>query len=372
MAGAEGRGADGLAARMLATAVTGAEVGTFYARGRPGRPIRAHGAGLGICCGQPANRRRRVGQQSVTVTLDVAPLSEDVTVTAEGGRAEIREPLSPGRQRDPARGDRRAHADRRRAGGGGGGGRAPAAHEPDDGGDLRARPDREQGQRVRRRRALLDGAQRGGVNTFLDLIEPTGSRRIEILRGPNSAQYGSDALGGSVQFRDAAEPVARRPAACWRASAGLSAGTADELRRGDVLVGYSRSRLACTVNLAGRGAGDLRPGDGIDSHAAVTRFFGISSDACSDRLPDTGFSPVAAHRRARTGRRRRPRRSCCNYLGTRQDRRPTATTSCSAATATSSPTCDDLMLDLFYARYERIGAGWFDDASVDLLVQHAA
>ena len=41
---------------------------------------------------------------------------------------------------------------------------------------------------------------RGGVNTFLDLIEPTNLQGVEVLRGANSAQYGSDALGGSVQF----------------------------------------------------------------------------------------------------------------------------------------------------------------------------
>ena len=45
-----------------------------------------------------------------------------------------------------------------------------------------------------------NGAQRGGVNTFLDLIDPSLVEGIEVLRGTSSAQYGSDALGGSVQF----------------------------------------------------------------------------------------------------------------------------------------------------------------------------
>ena len=45
-----------------------------------------------------------------------------------------------------------------------------------------------------------NGAQRGGVNTFLNLIDPAGDRGIEVLRGPSAPQYGSDALGGSVQF----------------------------------------------------------------------------------------------------------------------------------------------------------------------------
>ena len=55
-----------------------------------------------------------------------------------------------------------------------------------------------------------NGAQRGGVNTFLDLIEPEWLETIEVLRGPSSAQYGSDALGGSVQFSLARTRARRR------------------------------------------------------------------------------------------------------------------------------------------------------------------
>src|SRR6266498_4620678 len=43
-------------------------------------------------------------------------------------------------------------------------------------------------------------AQRGGVGTFFSLIEPSSLDTVEILRGPNSSQYGSDAHGGVVNF----------------------------------------------------------------------------------------------------------------------------------------------------------------------------
>ena len=43
-------------------------------------------------------------------------------------------------------------------------------------------------------------AQRGGVGTFFSLIEPSSLETVEILRGPNSSQYGSDAHGGVVNF----------------------------------------------------------------------------------------------------------------------------------------------------------------------------
>src|SRR5215213_11324542 len=43
-------------------------------------------------------------------------------------------------------------------------------------------------------------AQRGGVGTFFSLIEPSNLETVEILRGPNSSQYGSDVHGGVVNF----------------------------------------------------------------------------------------------------------------------------------------------------------------------------
>ena len=43
-------------------------------------------------------------------------------------------------------------------------------------------------------------AQRGGVGTFFSLIEPSSLETVEVLRGPNSSQYGSDVLGGVVNF----------------------------------------------------------------------------------------------------------------------------------------------------------------------------
>ena len=44
------------------------------------------------------------------------------------------------------------------------------------------------------------GAQRGGISTFFDLVEPSALEAVEVVRGPSSAEYGSDALGGSVQL----------------------------------------------------------------------------------------------------------------------------------------------------------------------------
>jgi outer membrane receptor protein involved in Fe transport len=138
-----------------------------------------------------------------------------------------------------------------------------------------------------------NSAQRGGVNTFLDLIDPSNLQAIEVLRGPNSAQYGSDAMGGSVQFLSIVPSLASPGGPTWRGNVGFRANSTDLSLGGNATASYSAKTFGILVNAAGRNMGKFRPGEGLDSHAAVTRFLGVSSDTLMDsRLPDTEFSQV--------------------------------------------------------------------------------
>lgn len=130
-------------------------------------------------------------------------------------------------------------------------------------------------------------AQRGGVSTFLNLMQPEALDSVEILRGPNSAQYGSDSLGGTVAL------ISRSPAsvtdgfhgdvAAFYQSAANAAGPSASL-------GGGRGRFHFQSHLTALRSNTLRTGQGIDSHAAVTRFLGISSGVLGTRLPDTAFT----------------------------------------------------------------------------------
>jgi hemoglobin/transferrin/lactoferrin receptor protein len=206
-------------------------------------------------------------------------------------------------------------------------------------------------------------AQRGGVSTFLDLIDPALVDSIEVLRGPNSAQYGSDALGGSLQFVSRVPPIGI-PAG--RRGGGLfsAGGNTAEAGIGSNFTGsYSGSRFGLLFGAAGRRIGDLRAGGGVDSHAAVTRFLGVPSKALMPaHLPDTGFKQygvqatfnwmpgandhvVASYRRGRQDDGKR----YDQLLG---------------GDGNLIADLQDLTLDLFYTRYERVRAGWFDSVSV--------
>ena len=216
-----------------------------------------------------------------------------------------------------------------------------------------------------------NGAQRGGVNTFLDLIEPESLESVEVLRGPSSAQYGNDALGGSIQFltRPPALRVPNGPR--WSGAFGASGGTAHRNGGGSALIGYMAPSFGMTASVGGRKTGRFRPGDGIDSHAAVTRFFGVPSTLLMEKwLPDTGFEQVGGAVRS-------------NWL-------PNANTHIVASYMRSMQDGGDrydqllggdgnliaelngLSLDLFSARLERLGAGWFDEASFTVLAEQPA
>jgi outer membrane receptor protein involved in Fe transport len=208
-----------------------------------------------------------------------------------------------------------------------------------------------------------NGAQRGGVNTFLDLIDPSLLDRVEILRGPSSAQYGSDALGGSLQFLSQV-PMGLVPAS--RALSGMAAVGGETAHRGGVgtvRLGYATGRLAVSGVASSRKTGDYRPGGGTDSHSAIPRFLGLPTSALiGDRMPETGFTQVASQLRA-TVITSRSTRLNMSYTGTRQDG-ANRWDQILGGDGNLIAELNDLSLDLFTARFEAMDAAGFDHASL--------
>src|SRR5215218_5293310 len=132
-------------------------------------------------------------------------------------------------------------------------------------------------------------AQRGGVGTFFSLIEPSSLESVEILRGPNSSQYGSDVLGGVVNFISHV-PVYGGSDGEWHGNTNVFYTSVSNGFGGNTLLTYGARKYGLLLNANARRINRLRPGNGLDGHAAVTRFLGIPSDILGERLPDTAFT----------------------------------------------------------------------------------
>ena len=110
--------------------------------------------------------------------------------------------------------------------------------------------------------------RRGGDRPLVDFgnLAPVDIDRIEILRGPQSALYGSDAMGGVINV------VTRKGAKTPRRNVTVEAGSYGTLRparrcRAATMAGPTRSASTCaqrrlsTLRLPHRQAADRRPTD---------------------------------------------------------------------------------------------------------------
>jgi len=200
-----------------------------------------------------------------------------------------------------------------------------------------------------------NGAQRGGISTFLNLMTPASLESVEILRGPNSAQYGSDSMGGTValQTRAAASTGWHGEAAALYQSAAQAGG-------GEAMASYGGARGGLLFTAQALRSNTLRTGRGVDSHAAVTRFFGLP--ATPGRLPDTAFTAYGGqfHGQLRPGRHAQ---WTLHYERSQQDgaQRPDQLL---GGDGNWIAGLRNLMLDFGYAKYQAFAAAGLDQLSV--------
>lgn len=203
-------------------------------------------------------------------------------------------------------------------------------------------------------------AQRGGVSTFQNLIDPAWLETVEMVRGPSSAQFGSDSMGGAVHL------VSRTPGF---SSSGLrlsgdqgffyhsAAGAFGEQSR----LAWSGTRLAGLAALAARRTNRLRPGAGIDSRAAVTRFLGLDSRLFGERLPDTALTQYGGMLHLQS------QLSPLDHLSLHYERGQQdggrRYDQLLGGDGNLIADLRNLMLDFGYLRWQRFGAGWLERAS---------
>lgn len=202
-------------------------------------------------------------------------------------------------------------------------------------------------------------AQRGGISTFQNLIDPAALDSIEVIRGSNSAQYGSDSIGGTVNLLSAF------PLQTNRRVTGEVAPSADYATAsfgGYTLLGVNGRSFNSVTVLFARRVNTTRAAQGLDTHAAVTRFLGLPADILGDRrLPDTAFTRYGGshHMQRRFGQQRQ---LVFHYERAQQDG---AKRYDQLLGGDGNLIADlrNLMLDFGYVRYQSYGAAGLDHFS---------
>ncbi len=213
---------------------------------------------------------------------------------------------------------------------------------------------------------LIDGVRynnstfRPGPNQYLATVDPSFVERLEVSRGPNSMQYGSDSLGGTLNLlppRPFAAPGKRHFHGEWSPffrSADFAGGSSLRLS-------YGTDQWSLLGGGAFRRGQDLRAGQGEDSHAAVTRFLGLPSDILGDRLQDTAFTQVAGYARFFWNARPDQTFSLTYHRGEQLGGRRYDQLNGGNGNLINS--FDPQTVDFFYGRYEKRQLGWLDSLS---------
>jgi hemoglobin/transferrin/lactoferrin receptor protein len=203
-------------------------------------------------------------------------------------------------------------------------------------------------------------AQRGGVSTFFNLNDATNIQSIEVLRGSNSAQYSSDALGGTVSLLSKI-PTLGDDKPEFHGEVNTSFNYADRAFGGSTLLSYGTNKLGGYISLTGRRVGELRVANGIDSHSALTRFLGLRSDVLGDRLPDTAFQQYGGSFRLNYSPTN-DSQLVFNYTRNQQDNGKRYD-QLLGGDGNLIADLRNLMLDFAYLRFVKQNFGWFDSAS---------
>jgi iron complex outermembrane receptor protein/hemoglobin/transferrin/lactoferrin receptor protein len=113
---------------------------------------------------------------------------------------------------------------------------------------------------------LVDGVRlnnaitRAGPNQSLNTIDPFLVERLEVVRGPGSVLYGSDALGGVVNVLTLMPRFASGEASGVRAGFKSQAGSADTSLQGSLRLGVETQNTAALGVVTGRDFNDVRAG----------------------------------------------------------------------------------------------------------------
>ncbi len=146
---------------------------------------------------------------------------------------------------------------------------------------------------------LNNSTFRSGPNQYLTFVDPSQMFRLEAVLGPSGAQYGSDAMGGTIQVLTPEARFATGQGLTRSGELGFTAASADNSTATTAQMMLASARLAWLAGGSWRGLGDLRAGRATDSRHVLRRLFGLDQDQIrritGPRLPGSGFSQYGFH-----------------------------------------------------------------------------
>lgn len=129
---------------------------------------------------------------------------------------------------------------------------------------------------------LVDGVRlnnavtRAGPNQYLNTVDPFLVERLEVVRGPSSVLYGSDAIGGVVNVLTLTPRFSSEGGGSPRFPAGVRAmaGSADMSLQGSLRLGVETPNTAAVGVVTGRDFNDLRGGAdiGVQQYTGYTEY----------------------------------------------------------------------------------------------------
>lgn len=132
---------------------------------------------------------------------------------------------------------------------------------------------------------LNNGTYRDGPGQYLATIDPETVERIDVLRGPASVLYGSDAQGGVLNVITQPHPLHLG----WSAAGAGQVSSANAGARARLSTGYAGGAVRVGAGVTLQQAGDLRAGDDVGAQRP-TGFGAVGLDA---RLT---YTPTPRHR----------------------------------------------------------------------------
>jgi hemoglobin/transferrin/lactoferrin receptor protein len=223
---------------------------------------------------------------------------------------------------------------------------------------------------------LVDGVRlnnttfRSGPNQYLAFVDASQSRQVEAMLGPASSQFGSDAMGGTLQVLTPAVGFRSDRGVTPSVAANLFGATADRSAGTDATLFLRGANATGLVGASRRRLGDVRGGGGRDSHQVLHRLFGLTDDQVAgvvgERQVDTGFTQTSAHAKAAVRLGDRQHVTAWYQRSEQDDVRGYKDLWGGLGRLRSD--FDPQRLQLFYGRYERFGAGPLDWVSATVSV----